>query len=82
VAGPEAAVSALVNSLKCVSSRLLRRDRPDLAARYWQRVLWSPSYFAVSCGGAPISIVRQYIERQKTPDGKDRWRGPALSTSP
>lgn len=62
------AVSALVNSLKGVSSRLLRRDRPKLAARYWQGVLWSPSYFAASCGGAPISIVRQYIEQQKTPD--------------
>jgi putative transposase len=30
-------------------------------------VLWSPSYFASSCGGAPISIVRQYIEQQQTP---------------
>ncbi|WP_028997949.1 IS200/IS605 family transposase [Azohydromonas australica] len=65
---PKVAVSALVNSLKGVSSRLLRRDRPDLAARYWQGVLWSPSYFAASCGGAPIGIVRQYIEQQKTPD--------------
>lgn len=65
---PKVAVSALVNSLKGVSSRLLRRDRPDLAARYWQGVLWSPSYFAASCGGAPISLVRQYIEQQKTPD--------------
>jgi len=27
-------------------------------------VLWSPSYFASSCGGAPLSIVRQYIEQQ------------------
>ena len=30
-------------------------------------VLWSPSYFASSCTGAPISIVRQYIEQQQTP---------------
>jgi putative transposase len=65
---PKVAVSALVNSLKGVSSRLLRRDRPDLATHCWQGVLWSPSYFAASCGGAPISIVRQYIEQQKTPD--------------
>ncbi|MDF7303807.1 transposase, partial [Proteus mirabilis] len=28
---------------------------------------WSPSYFAGSCGGAPISIIRQYIEQQGTP---------------
>ncbi|PVU64912.1 IS200/IS605 family transposase, partial [Plesiomonas shigelloides] len=47
------AVSTLVNSLKGVSSRLLRRDRPDIAARYeYKGVLWTPSYFAGSCGGA------------------------------
>lgn len=65
---PKVAVSALVNSLKGVSSRLLRQERPDLQRRYWKGVLWSPSYFAASCGGAPISIVRQYIEQQQTPD--------------
>jgi putative transposase len=65
---PKVPVSALVNSLKGVSSRLLRQSRPDTAKRYWRGVLWSPSYFAASCGGAPIGIVRQYIEQQKTPD--------------
>ena len=64
---PKVAVSHLVNSLKGVSSRLLRKQRPDILKRYWRGVLWSPSYFASSCGGAPISIVRQYIEQQRTP---------------
>jgi putative transposase len=64
---PKVAVSNLVNSLKGVSSRLLRIERPNIRNRYWKGVLWSPSYFAASCGGAPISIVRQYIEHQKTP---------------
>lgn len=64
---PKLAVSNLVNSLKGVSSRLLRRDRPDIALRYYYKgVLWTPSYFAGSCGGAPISIIRQYIEQQQT----------------
>ena len=62
------AVSSLVNSLKGVSSRLLRQQRPDIRKRYWKGVLWSPSYFASSCGGAPISVIRQYIEQQKAPD--------------
>jgi putative transposase len=61
-------VSSLVNSLKGVSSRLLRQNRPDLAQRYWKGVLWSPSYFAASCGGALIAILKTYIEQQKTPD--------------
>ncbi|EKY5210910.1 transposase, partial [Escherichia coli] len=46
----------------------LRRDRPDIAVRYYYKgVLWSPGYFANSCGGAPISVIRQYIEQQQTP---------------
>ena len=65
---PTVSVSSLVNSLKGASSRVLRRLRPDIAKKYWPGVLWSPSYFAASCGGAPISIVRQSIEQQKTPD--------------
>jgi putative transposase len=60
---PKIAVSALVNSLKGVSSRRLRQMRPELVRRYWKGVLWSPSYFSASCGGAPISIIRQYIEQ-------------------
>ncbi|HUC55583.1 MAG TPA: IS200/IS605 family transposase [Candidatus Cybelea sp.] len=64
---PKHSVSALVNSLKGVSSRLLRRERPDLARRYWKGALWSPSYFAASCGGAPSGILKAYIEQQKTP---------------
>ncbi len=65
---PKLAISTLVNSLKGVSSRLLRKERPDIQNHYWKGVLWSPSYFAASCGGAPISIIRQYIEQQQTPD--------------
>lgn len=65
---PKVSVSSLVNSLKGVSSRLLRQRFPELEKRYWKGALWSPSYFAASCGGAPISIIRQYIEQQKTPD--------------
>jgi len=47
-------------------SRLLRKERPDIKKRHWKGVLCSPSYFTSSCGGAPISIVRQYIEQQQT----------------
>jgi len=62
---PKVAVSTLVNSLKGVSSRRLRQQHPDIAARYYNGVLWSPSYIAASCGGAPLSIIRQYIEEQR-----------------
>ncbi|MFE7172528.1 IS200/IS605 family transposase [Streptomyces sp. NPDC057616] len=65
---PKVAVSRLVNSLKGVSSRRLRQEFPDLVRHYWRaQRLWSGSYFAGSVGGAPLSIVKQYIEQQSGP---------------
>ena len=65
---PKVAISSLVNSLKGVSSRLLRKkEYPSIKQQLWGDALWSPSYFAGSCGGAPIEIIRQYIEQQNTP---------------
>lgn len=62
---PTVLLPTLVNSLKGVSSRLLRQQRPDIVRRYWKNVLWSPSYFAASCGGAPLDIIRRYVEQQR-----------------
>lgn len=62
---PQLSLSKLVNSLKGVSSRRLRQMRPEVRGRYFKGVLWSPSYFAASCGGAPISVIRQYVEQQR-----------------
>jgi putative transposase len=53
-----------VNSLKGVSSRFLRKEFPELEQHYWKGGLWSPSYFIASCGGAPLDIVKEYIEKQ------------------
>ena len=66
---PKVSISKLVNSLKGVSSRMIRRKNyPSIREKLWGGALWSPSYFAGSCGGVPISIIRQYIEQQNTPD--------------
>ena len=65
---PKVALSRLVNSLKGVSSRRLRQEFPELRRHYWNGThLWSASYFAGSVGGAPISVLRQYIEQQSRP---------------
>lgn len=61
-------MSKLVNSLKGVSSRLLHKEYEGLRFAYWRGArLWSGSYFAGSVGGAPISMVHQYIERHARP---------------
>jgi putative transposase len=65
---PKVAVSALVNSLKGVSARRLRSQFTGRVNRHIMHGhFWSPSYFAASCGGAPPSIIRQYIEQQRAP---------------
>lgn len=67
---PKVAISSLVNSLKGVSSRLLRKkEYPTIKKQFlWDNTLWSPSYFAGSCGGDSMGIIRQYIEQQNTPN--------------
>jgi putative transposase len=66
---PKVALSHLVNSLKGVSSRRLRQDfvgminRAAIHGRFW-----SPSYVNGSCGGAPLTIVKDYIANQKRPE--------------
>jgi putative transposase len=58
-------LSTFVNNLKTVTSRLLRKTyREKLAKWYRQPVLWNRSYCVLTCGGAPLSVLRQYIEQQ------------------
>lgn len=59
---PKVAISNLVNSLKGVSSRHLRKDFPEIKNKLWGGSLWSSS-----CGGAPLEIIKQYIEQQQSP---------------
>jgi putative transposase len=62
---PTVQISKLVNSLKGVSSRMLSKDRPDLK-KYNTKAMWSPSYFAASCGGAPLSKIADYVRNQRS----------------
>ena len=58
-------VSALVNAFKGTLSRGLRKASSDIAALYREGVLWSPSCFAASTGGAPLEKVKQYVQQQR-----------------
>ena len=63
---PKIAPSIFVNNLKTVSSRLIRRDfLSHLKKYYWKDpVFWGRSYCILTCGGAPLSVIQQYIEQQ------------------
>ncbi len=66
---PQLALSRLVNAMKGVSSRRLRqKDWPEVRRVLWGDHFWSPSYCVVSCGGAPLDIVKTYVETQNDPE--------------
>ena len=64
---PHLQLSKLVNSLKGVSSRKLREKFEEIRKFCWKNCLWTRSYFASSCGGASIEVLKKYIENQKIP---------------
>ena len=63
---PTVQLSKMVNNLKSVTSRRMRANFIDLRVAYNKPVLWSRSYFAGSCGGAPLEIIKQYIQNQQS----------------
>ncbi|MBE9031358.1 IS200/IS605 family transposase [filamentous cyanobacterium LEGE 11480] len=67
---PKTQPSKLVNNLKTVSSRLIRKEYPEQVAQFYQDkpVFWSRSYCVISCGGSPISVLKQYIQQQEAID--------------
>ena len=67
---PKLAISTLVNRLKGVSAHYLRKEFTGRINRHIMHGhLWSPSYFASSCGGAPLEVIKEYIKGQKRPAG-------------
>lgn len=74
---PTVQLSRLVNSLKGVSARRLRQEFPALRRHLWRGHLWSPSYFAGSVGGAPIAVLRRYIEVQRRAERPEPEHGRA-----
>ena len=68
---PKVAPSKPVNSMKGVPSRQVRAlGLPEVKRVLWGDHFWSPSYTVISCGLAPLDVVRQYVENQRSPNRK------------
>lgn len=61
---PQYGIHRLIKRIKGISSRLLRTEFPGLRSRL--PTLWTNSYFVATVGGAPLAVIKQYIENQKT----------------
>lgn len=63
-AKPTTALAKFINAYKSASSRLLKKEFPHINQQLWKEYFWSRSYCLISTGGAPLEVIRQYIEQQ------------------
>jgi len=63
-ANPNSELSKFINAYKSASSRLLKKEYPQIREKLWKEAFWSQSFCLLTTGGAPIETVRRYIETQ------------------
>ncbi len=63
-AQPNTELSKFINAYKSASSRLIKRDYPEVRKKLWKEYFWSQSFCLLTTGGAPIDVIRKYIETQ------------------
>lgn len=63
-AKPNTEISKLINAYKSASSRRIKNEFPSIRKSLWKEYFWSKSYCLVTTGGAPLDVVKQYIENQ------------------
>lgn len=61
---PNSEISKFINAYKSASSRLLKKEFPQIKQFLWKDKFWSQSFCLISVGGAPLSVLKQYIESQ------------------
>jgi putative transposase len=61
---PNTNISKFINAYKSAGSRLIKKEFPSIKKQLWEGYFWSKSYCLITTGGAPIDIVKEYIENQ------------------
>ena len=63
-AHPNTEISKFINAYKSASSRLLKKEFPQIRQKFWKEHFWDQSFCLLTTGGAPIEVIRKYIESQ------------------
>ena len=63
-AHPKTEISKFINAYKSTSSRLLKKEFAGIRQKLWEEYFWSQSFCLITAGGAPLSVMKQYIESQ------------------
>ena len=67
---PNTEMSKFINAYKSASSRLIKKEFPEIRKSLWKEMFWSQSYCLISTGGATVDIIKQYIQSQGAKNGK------------
>ncbi|MEB9857181.1 IS200/IS605 family transposase [Bacillus cereus] len=63
-AHPNTEMTKFINAYKSASSRLIKRDFPQVKKKLWKEMFWARSFCLLTAGGSPIDVVKTYIENQ------------------
>lgn len=63
-AHPKSELTRFLNAYKSASSRLIKKEFPEIRGKLWKEYFWSRSFCLISTGGASVETIRRYIERQ------------------
>lgn len=63
-AQPKSELSKFINAYKSASSRLIKKEHPDIREKLWKEAFWSQSFCLLTTGGASVDTIRAYIESQ------------------
>jgi REP element-mobilizing transposase RayT len=63
-AHPKTEISKFINAYKSASSRLIKKEFPKIRQKLWNEYFWSQSFCLITAGGAPLTVLKQYIESQ------------------
>ena len=61
---PNTEISKFINAYKSASSRIIKNEYPIIRKQLWKEYFWSRSYCLITTGGAPIEVIKKYIENQ------------------
>ena len=67
---PNTEISRFINAYKSASSRLVKKEHPEIRQYLWKEMFWSQSYCLITAGGATVDIIKQYIQSQGMKHGK------------
>lgn len=65
---PKTELSKFINAYKTASSRLIKQEFESVRKQLWKSYFWSQSFCLLTSGGAPIEVIKQYIESQGEKD--------------